>query len=101
MTYKGRDIRFPFPKRRDNDRKYVQPEPEVFTEGSFPDHVFKVTVGCSDDSYINLYRTRSSDPLELFLLQDTQHFHLRLERQLPYLIQKNGPLVSTFENAAF
>ena len=53
MGHQFRDIFRPLPQGRNDDGKYIEAVPEVFPEAAPCNHLFKISVGGTDDTDIN------------------------------------------------
>src|SRR5262245_9554654 len=58
-----------------------------------------MTIGCGNDAHIDVERLRTTDPLELLLLEDTQDLRLERQRQITDLIEKHRSAMSDLEPA--
>src|SRR5579883_889609 len=71
----------------------VEPEIEVLAEGAGAVFLLQVAVGGGDDAYVDLDALVAADGADLFFLQDAQQLGLHLERQLPDLVEEQGPAI--------
>ncbi len=84
---------------RHHDRHDVQPIEEVFPKGAFFDFLQEILVRRGEDADIDLHQLRAADPVELLLLQRTQHLGLRAQAHVADLVQEQRPAVRLFELA--
>ena len=61
----------------------------------------QILIGRSDDPHIHIGGVMASHPDDLMFLKNTQQTCLQLYRHLPNLIQKDGPVVGSFEQSGF
>src|SRR6185312_15203418 len=81
------------PKRRDVNRKDIEPVEQVRPEATVPDGCRQVLVRRREHSDVDEYRLVSTDSFEFPLLKDPQQGDLRFRRQLADLVQKDRPAV--------
>src|SRR6202049_3107472 len=87
------NILLPFAQWGNEDREHVQPVVKIGTKFLLIDHSLQIAVGGRDQAGIGAQGPRTSQALELSLLQNAQQFGLKLERNLANLVQKNRPPV--------
>src|SRR5580765_2714073 len=94
-----RDVLSSFSKRRNLNRKNLEPIKQVTTEGSAGYRSIQITIRGGDNTNVNLDGLRSSDPLEFPFLQDSQKRNLRVRRQFADFVQENCSAVGQFKTA--
>jgi len=82
---------------RDSDGKDVQPIVKVLPKPALADLFLQVAVGRGHDSDIDFDRMRRTQALKLFMLNHPEQLGLRLQRQLPDLVQAKGGTVGDFK----
>ncbi len=86
-------------KRRQSDGKHAQPIVQIRAKLSCGNPGLEMTMRRSDDADVDLSRARGAHALELPVLQDTQQFRLKLQREVADLVQEDRPAVCQFEPA--
>jgi len=89
IFHEQRNVAPPIPKRRDLNRKHIEPVEQVCAEVTIPDGFREVLVRRRESSDIDEYRLVSTDAFDFRLLIDTQLGDLRFGRQLADLVQKD------------
>ena len=79
----------------------VQSKIEIASEEPLSGHLPKILVRRRDDANVDLLRLIAAQPFEFLLLEDTQKFCLKLQRDVADLIEEEGAVVSQFESADF
>ena len=74
---------------------------KVFAESTLRHRPVQILIGRSDDPHIHIGGVMASHPDDLMFLKNTQQTCLQLYRHLPNLIQKDGPVVGSFEQSGF
>ena len=85
----GQEVVCPFPERWHVDGKDIEAIEQVLAETSIGHGGGQITVGRRDDSNVDADRLRTSDPLELALLQHSQERQLQVEREFTHFIQED------------
>ena len=80
---------------------YVQPKEQVLPELSLFVCRFQISIGCGDDSHVNLNSMIASHRPHFLLLQHPQKFRLHLERQFTYLVEKDCSTMRALEKSFF
>jgi len=89
----------PVAQRRHLHRKDVEAVEQIGPKGPLRDRGVQVAVGGRDDAHVGPDRAIAPHPLELALLQHAQQRHLGLRRELPHLVQEQGPAGGQLEAA--
>src|SRR5437879_10805063 len=84
-------------QRRHFQRHDVEPVIKVLTKRSLPHARGQVAVRRRHHTDIDMDRIRAAESLHFTLLQNPQQFGLQFQRQLAYLVQKEGAALSLFE----
>src|SRR6266850_1720922 len=87
------NVTTPIPKRRDLNRKDIEPVEQVCAEATVPDGCREVLVRRREHADVDEYRLVSTDAFEFSLLKDPEQGDLRFRRQLSDLVQKDRPAV--------
>ena len=90
MVGEQRHVVGPFAKRRNPERRDVEPEHEVGPEAAGADQRGEIGVGRGDDSHVRLERALGTERAVLSLLQEAQHRHLRARSQGVDLVEEQG-----------
>src|SRR5260370_15296372 len=77
--------------------KYVQAKEEIGSEPLLGDHCFQIAVRRGNQARVCPERPRTSQSLELPLLQHAEQFGLQFKRNFSYFVQENGAAVGHFE----
>src|SRR6266699_4932855 len=88
-----------FSKRRNLNRKNLEPIKQITTKGSAGYRSIQITIRGGDDTNVDLDGLRSSDPLEFPFLKDPQQCNLRVRRQFAHFVQENRSAVGQFKAA--
>ncbi len=88
MPQQMRDVLRPRAQRRHGQRQHVQPVEQVFAELAGFRALQQIAIGRRDDAHVDLHRLAAADRLDLALLQRAQQLHLRRQRQLADLVEK-------------
>src|SRR6267143_6759519 len=91
------NIPLPFPQGRNVNRKNIQAKKEIRSELLLAHHRFQIAVRRGNQTRIGPKRARTSQPLELSLLQHSEQFGLQFEGNFSYFIQENRATVGHFE----
>ncbi len=89
----------PLAQRRHEDRHRAQPVVQVLAETPRGDGLLEVDVRGGDHADVGFLHLRRAHAHEFARLQHAQQAHLRRERQLGHLVQKNRPAVGLLEIA--
>src|SRR5581483_3518754 len=89
----------PLAQRRHPDREDVEAVVEILAELAVLDQLDHVAVGGRDQAEVDLDRLLGADGVDLALLQGAQQLHLRVERQLPDLVEEQRAAVGLLELA--
>ena len=84
-------------QRRQLHGNHMKAVEEVLPELPFFHHLAQLDVGRGDDPDVDLDRLDAAEPHELALLNDAQELGLRLERDVPNLVEENRALVGELE----
>jgi hypothetical protein len=95
----GGNIFPPIAQRRNFQWKDIQPIKEVTPEFALQDRGVEVPMRSRYDPDIDADHFRSTDSFKFTLLKDTKKRDLNFGRDLPYLIEKNGPTLGGFKTA--
>ena len=93
------DVLAPVAQRRHRDGHRVEPVVEVFAEPPLLDGLLQIHVRRRHDPHVGALHPGRTDAHEFARLQHAQQAHLRRERQLGHLVQKNRPAVGLLEIA--
>src|SRR5215470_10939657 len=99
MTNQLRNILLPLPQSRHLDRKHFQPIIKIFSKPALSYHQSQVAVGGCDQANIHFVSLVATKPLEFLLLQDTQQFWLKFQRDVTNFVEKKRAFISQFEAA--
>ena len=94
-----RDIVHALPQRWHMDVHDVEPVIEILAEGTFGDGFSEVAMGGGHDAHIHLTRCCLPHPLDLLFFQYAQELELDQGRNIPDLVQQNGPAVGSLKPA--
>src|SRR5262249_29219887 len=83
-----RDIAPPIAKRRNVDRKNVEPIIKVLAEAAGGDLGLEVAVRGGNQSHVELAPLEGADRTEFALLDDPEELDLHVERQIANLVEK-------------
>jgi hypothetical protein len=92
-----RNVRRPFPKRRQVDREHVQPVEQVGAELPRLHQLLERAVRRRDDPDVGPDHLRAPDALERLLLEHAQELRLEVERQVADLVQEERAVVGELE----
>src|ERR1700690_1639913 len=101
MNCQKRDVILSFSQRWQFYWDYIQAVIEIFPELSVEDCLSKVSVGRCYDAHINSAGQMVANAAEFAILEDAQKFYLQCQRQFANLVQKEGPLISLFDEPLF
>ena len=87
----------PLPQRRELYRNHAQAVVEVLAELPFADPALEVRVGRRHHPEVDLLRRGAAYLLDDPFLQDAQQLGLQLQREVPHLVQEDGPAVGQLE----
>ncbi len=73
--------------------KHVQTVEQVAAEFFFFHRPNQIAIGGGDQPHVHPDRLRSSQPLELLVLQNAQQFGLQLQRNVSHLVEQQSALV--------
>jgi hypothetical protein len=99
VAYQEGNILWPLAQRRDRNRKDVQPVVKVGAELPGGHHLRQIPVGRRHQAHIDAPGARTTQTLELLLLQDSQQLGLQFEREIPDLVEEQRPLVRQLKAA--
>src|SRR6516162_11330906 len=99
MAYEERNIFAPLAQRRHHDRKNVKTIIEVAAKPLLIHLLSQIRIRRGDQAGIGVKCPRASQPLTLSLLQHAQQLGLNLQRNIPDLIEKDGPAIRQLEAA--
>src|SRR5215831_2348608 len=85
-----RNLRAALTQRRDPQTNYIQPVIKVFAELALSDQLFEISIGRSDDPYINLGRLLFAQRLNLSFLQEPQQLRLDIKRQVADFVDEQS-----------
>src|SRR5580700_7768613 len=91
----------PLAEWRNGNGEDVQAVVEIAAKLSLEDHSLQVAMGRGDDTNVYFLCSRTSQPLELALLQHAKEFRLQLQRDITYFVQEQRALVGYFDPANF
>src|SRR6266850_2987841 len=94
-----RDVRATLAKRRDLDRKHVQPVEEVGPEAPRPYRFLEIAIRRRDHPHVHPGRPARPHGFELLLLENAKKLHLRLEGQLTDLVEEDRAAIGELEAA--
>ena len=83
-----RNILAPVAKRRDFDRKHIEPVKKVLAKLFVADHVIQITMCSRNQTNIDMNGPCTSQPLELLFLQGAQELRLQIQRDVADLVEK-------------
>ncbi len=89
-----------FAKRRQRDRKDVEPIIQVGAESAFLHRGIEIVMRGRDDADVDLPRLRRANPFELAFLEHAQQLGLDVRRQVADFVQKQRPGVRHLETPA-
>ena len=87
----------PLAERREQDRKHVDPVPQILPKRAVLHHRRQVAMGCGDDTDVDLHGRFSADAFDLVVLQHPEQTHLSRQRQFADLVEKQGAAIGPFE----
>src|SRR5260370_12751813 len=87
VAHKVRNISFPFPERRQRDRKDIQPIVQILPELTVTDHLPKVSIARRDDANVDPRGTDTAYSLELAFLEDAKKLGLKLQRHVSNFVE--------------
>src|SRR5262245_22003096 len=99
MAHEQLDVLPSFAERRQVELHHLQAVKEVLAEGAPTDARSQIDVGRGDQAKVGPHETRAAEPPELALLEHAQQLGLRVERQVPDLVEKEGGAVGLLEDA--
>ena len=93
------DVLAPIAQRGQMQGKHVQAVEQVAAEFLFFDRAPQIDIGGGDQPHVHPDRLRSSQPLELLVLQNAQQFGLQLQRNISNFVEQQSPLIRQFQSA--
>src|SRR4051794_23693328 len=93
VVQQQRNIRAPFPQRRNENRDYVEPIVEVFSWVSRIDEILERSVARRHNSDVDPNWTTGAYLLEFALLQDAQELRLQMQGKVADLVEKDRSAV--------
>src|ERR1700733_1071487 len=97
MLHQQWNIILALPQGRKADRKNTQPIVEIRAEFLFFDHAPEILIRGRDYAHIGIHCARASQPLVLLLLQNTQEFWLKLQREIANFVEKKRAAVRSLK----
>ena len=97
MEHERRKVFQPLAQRRQVDRKDIEAEEEIFSEGARIDRLLQLLVGGGDDPGIDLTHALGTDALQLTGFQRPQQLGLCLLAQVAYLVEEQRSTVGQLE----
>ena len=91
------DVSSSLAQRRHLDRIDVEPIEKVGSELLVADGLRQVAIRGCDDSGLYAQGLRPTDALELTILKNSEELGLKLERQVPDLVEEDGAAVRELE----
>ena len=83
-----RDVFDAFSQRWQLYREHAQATEKVLSKTPCLRFRARVTIGCRDDSHVDLSSSFFADPFDLAFLKNTQQFDPEIQRDLAYLAQE-------------
>src|SRR6267378_5638518 len=99
VPHQERNIPLAFPQGRNMDRENIQAKEEIGSELLLGYHRFEIAVRRGNQTRIGPKRARTSQSLELSLLQHAEQLGLQFERNFAYFVQENRAAIGHFEAA--
>ena len=95
------DIIGPFPQSRDLNRHHIQPVVQILAEPFFLDQLSQILVCGGDDAYVDGDAAIVPHPCDGLILQGPQELHLKGERNLANLVQKENAVLGGLKETLF
>src|SRR5579864_7745161 len=99
MHYQTWNVLATFAQRRQENREYIQTIIKITTEFAPLHHLRQITVGSRHEPNVHFVGARTTQSLELLLLQYTQQLGLQRQRNIPNLVKEQGSLVGQLKTA--
>src|SRR5579863_5604443 len=87
----------PLTQRRHVYGKDMQAIIEIAAELSCGNALRQISIGGRDQAYVDPDRPNPAQPFKLLILQHPQQLWLQFQRNISYLIQKQGSFISQFQ----
>src|SRR5262249_2811056 len=71
IVHESGDVGTPFVEGREGERHHIEPVVEILTKGATLHSLLQVTVGSSQNTYVNADVSNATNTLELFVLEHT------------------------------
>src|SRR5260370_17609828 len=97
IFHQQRNIISSFSKRRNSNRKNLEPIKQITTEGPAGHGCVQVTIRGGDDANVDLDGLCASHPLEFPFLKDSQERNLSVGSQFADFVQENRSAVGQFK----
>jgi hypothetical protein len=101
MPHQSRNIPGALSQGGNLDRKYFQTIVKVLAKRPLLYHRRQVSMRGCDQPHVNLVRAVAAEPLEFLLLQNTQQFCLKFQRNIANLVKKQSAFVGEFKPPRF
>jgi hypothetical protein len=93
-----RNIFRPLAKRRNGDRKSIEPIEKILAECSGSDGGRQIPIRCCNEPDIYRNRTIAANPLEFAFLEHAQQRNLRFHRKIANFIEEQCPPLRRFKS---
>ena len=101
MPHQLRNILSALPQSWNIDRKYFQPIIKILAKCRLLHHRSQITMRGGDQADVNLVRTVAAESLEFLLLQDSQQFRLKFQRNVADFVKKERAFVARVQSVPF
>src|SRR5207302_5149473 len=99
IAYQSCDVLGAFAQRGDSKRENMQPIKKIAAECAVLDHSGKIAVCGGHHPHVHVARTRAAEAFKLLLLQNTQEFRLKFQRDIGNFVEEEGSFVRQLESA--
>src|SRR5210317_1602401 len=99
MVKKQADVPIPLPERRQVQPQNIKAIKKIFPELTFADKLSERTVGCGNDTDIDLCFLHRTHWKKFFVIQNRKKLDLKCQRQIPDFCKKDCSILGQLKEA--